>query len=100
MTRDYSKWIAGAREAGLSQDEITAQLENWMAEDLALLKGQCPKCGAAVRKSFDQSKRGAPDDDPGVFVLYRCSRDAEIGVLGPRPCGYNLDRWETGESLS
>lgn len=65
-----------------------------MAEDLALLKGLCPTCGAPIRAIADSSNRGAPDEGPGVFVMYRCSRDAPPGEHGERPCGYAMDRWE------
>ena len=95
MVRDYSAWIKGARDAGMTEERITSQLEAWMREDLKLLEGKCPKCDAPVRRIVEGSKRGAPEEEPGSWVLYRCSRDKPPGQYDRnRPCGYMLDRWE------
>lgn len=97
MVRNYSKWIASARAAGMSTDEINSQLTSWMREDLHLLKGICPECGAPIRRAIDPSPRGATlaKNGPGAWVMYRCSRDAPPGTYESiHPCGYMLDRWE------
>lgn len=95
MVRDYSKWIAGAREAGMTEARIHEQLQAWMQEDLKLLEGKCPKCDAPIRRIIDTSQRGNPENEPGAWVMYRCSRDKPPGEYQPdRPCGFCLDRWE------
>lgn len=77
----YASWIEGARYAGVSEADITAQVEEFEHVDSHLDRGLCPKCKTKIVGEVDGDQSG-PSKVAGVWVNYRCK------------CGYALDRKE------
>lgn len=79
MAKDYTAYAAGLLAAGMSKEDVDAEVERHLREDACLAKCVCPKCLSPNLHKKTDNRQAGPTSLPGSWVNYRCA------------CGFMMD---------